>query len=248
MNYKSVYNQIILRAQTRILVGYKERHHIIPKCLGGDNSKTNLVDLTAREHYIVHWLLIRIYPNNSKLANAFWRMSTSKKFKLTSRMYQEAKNSQAKATSKLHKGKIVSQETGLKISNRKIGKKLSPLSETTKNKISVALMGKNKGKTFKQSQQTINKKRQALTGKKQSTNTCLKKSISMKGKNTASKTIEQRLNISKGKIHAFDLSGNFIGEYLNAVFASQELQISNNISAVVRGERKHCGGYTFKRI
>lgn len=34
---------------------YTEKHHIIPKSLGGDNSKTNLVVLTGRQHFICHW-------------------------------------------------------------------------------------------------------------------------------------------------------------------------------------------------
>jgi len=54
MNYKRIHDQIIERAKSRILEGYKERHHIIPKCMGGNNEKDNLVYLTAREHFIIH--------------------------------------------------------------------------------------------------------------------------------------------------------------------------------------------------
>jgi hypothetical protein len=39
MNYQKIYNQIIERAQNRILEGYVEKHHIIPKCLGGLDNK-----------------------------------------------------------------------------------------------------------------------------------------------------------------------------------------------------------------
>ena len=45
---------------------YKERHHIIPKCIGGTNDEDNLIDLYAREHFIAHKLLA-IETNNSKL-------------------------------------------------------------------------------------------------------------------------------------------------------------------------------------
>lgn len=38
---------------------YYETHHIVPRSMGGTNQKTNLVLLTAREHYIVHLLLVR---------------------------------------------------------------------------------------------------------------------------------------------------------------------------------------------
>jgi hypothetical protein len=74
MNYQRIYNQIIDRAKKRELEGYKERHHIIPKCMGGSNKKENLVELTAREHYICHLLLCRIHPNSQKLIYALTSM------------------------------------------------------------------------------------------------------------------------------------------------------------------------------
>jgi hypothetical protein len=39
---------------------YKERHHIIPGSLDGDDSKENLVSLSAREHFICHYLLVKM--------------------------------------------------------------------------------------------------------------------------------------------------------------------------------------------
>ena len=36
---------------------YKERHHILPKCMGGNDDESNLIDLYAREHYEAHKLL-----------------------------------------------------------------------------------------------------------------------------------------------------------------------------------------------
>ena len=81
---------------------YFEQHHIIPKCIGGTNNKSNLVLLTAREHFIAHWLLIRIYPDNRKLAHAFWAMCNLKGKSLdnrivpSSRTYMEAKEHRSK--------------------------------------------------------------------------------------------------------------------------------------------------------
>lgn len=40
--------------------GYYERHHIIPKFMGGNNEKNNLVKVTGKEHYILHLLLMKI--------------------------------------------------------------------------------------------------------------------------------------------------------------------------------------------
>lgn len=72
MNYKAIYDNLIKRASSRIIdsLAYYETHHIIPKCLGGSNDVTNLVKLTAREHYIAHLCLIKIYPGNAKLVKA----------------------------------------------------------------------------------------------------------------------------------------------------------------------------------
>ena len=74
MNYQKIHDAIINRARTRTLTDYKERHHIIPKCMGGTDTSENLVDLTAREHFIVHKLLCEIYPDNKKLNDAVWCM------------------------------------------------------------------------------------------------------------------------------------------------------------------------------
>ncbi len=53
---------------------YYEVHHIIPKCMGGDDSPNNLVALKFREHFLAHWMLYMAYPSNQKLANAFHYM------------------------------------------------------------------------------------------------------------------------------------------------------------------------------
>ena len=45
---------------------YYEKHHIIPKSIGGKNSSDNLVLLTAREHYICHLLLVKIVEDKNK--------------------------------------------------------------------------------------------------------------------------------------------------------------------------------------
>lgn len=66
-----MYDQLIVRGQNRHLEGYAEKHHIIPKCLGGTDESTNIVTLTTREHFIAHWLLHLMYPLDRKLAIAF---------------------------------------------------------------------------------------------------------------------------------------------------------------------------------
>lgn len=74
MNYKAIYYNIIGNAQNRFLEGYSEKHHILPKCMGGSNNKNNIAILTAKEHFICHKLLCKIYPLNDKLKYAYWLM------------------------------------------------------------------------------------------------------------------------------------------------------------------------------
>jgi hypothetical protein len=95
--YKKWYFSIIYNAQHRILPTdmYVEKHHIIPKSMGGDNTKLNLVQLTAREHYICHLLLIKITCGKDQYkmihaASSFLRWKTTnhdRTFKTSSRIY-----------------------------------------------------------------------------------------------------------------------------------------------------------------
>ena len=77
MDYKKIHDAIIDRAKSRSLPKetYTERHHIVPRCMGGDNNKTNLVRLTAEEHFVVHQLLVKMFPDNHKLVFALHRMT-----------------------------------------------------------------------------------------------------------------------------------------------------------------------------
>jgi len=70
MNYQKHYDLLIERAKQRNIKGYTEKHHIVPRCLGGADHTDNLVKLTAEEHYIAHQLLVKIYPTNRSLLHA----------------------------------------------------------------------------------------------------------------------------------------------------------------------------------
>ena len=97
MNYKKVYDNIIKNAQKQNRIKhqgiYLETHHIIPRCMGGDDKKTNLVNLTGTEHFICHKLLCKIYPVNNSLKFGFacmFRGAKNRNF-LTARQYQESR-------------------------------------------------------------------------------------------------------------------------------------------------------------
>lgn len=76
MDYQKHYTALIERAKVRTLIEHSEKHHILPKCMGGTDSPDNLAILTPEEHYVAHQLLVKIYPDNRKLLwalNAFTR-------------------------------------------------------------------------------------------------------------------------------------------------------------------------------
>lgn len=76
MNYRQHYDNLIARAAGRKCEGYVEKHHIVPRCMGGSDAADNLVKLTAREHFLAHQLLCKIHPDVSGLVFAFRRLST----------------------------------------------------------------------------------------------------------------------------------------------------------------------------
>lgn len=81
MDYQTIYNKIVTRGKT--LGKYNmnmERHHIIPRCMGGDNSDENLVYLTPREHFIAHQLLVKINKGHVGLIKSAAIMSKKTKF------------------------------------------------------------------------------------------------------------------------------------------------------------------------
>lgn len=97
--YTKWYFSIIDRAKSRCLVGYKERHHIIPRSLGGSNDVRNLVELTAKEHYIAHLLLpymVNDPDHRKKMWGALRCMSkliykTHRRYVGSARFYKKAK-------------------------------------------------------------------------------------------------------------------------------------------------------------
>lgn len=112
MDYKKIYYSIIEKAKTRTITEYNEEHHIIPKSLGGDNSKENKVKLTAREHFVCHWLLWKFSEGKDKIkmghAFGMMRYHDSKNRYYTSIGYEIAKKAHALSVSLHHKGKILS--------------------------------------------------------------------------------------------------------------------------------------------
>lgn len=132
MDYKRHYIKLIETRKNRPLQDgvYYEKHHIIPKALGGTNTPNNIVHLTAREHYIAHWLLYRIRPHSEKLSLAFWMMSfpgsqyVERTYRISSRAYAEAKEALAEANRKLNTGRKIKPEHLVKWTKNKNNSKV----------------------------------------------------------------------------------------------------------------------------
>lgn len=112
---------------------YSERHHIIPKCMGGGKDRFKIAVLTPEEHFLAHKLLVKIYPQDGKLKFALHAMTISNKYtrRANNKIYGKMKVELALEISRLHKNKIVSDESKRKMSVAK-SKKRGPLSEEHK--------------------------------------------------------------------------------------------------------------------
>jgi hypothetical protein len=156
--YTITYFNIIYRAQSRPVSSkvYTEKHHIIPKSLGGSNLLDNLVKLTAREHFVCHLLLIKMLTGGAKhkMAFALSRMLTSNKnhnrYFPSSRLYALSRKHRSDAISFTHKGIPESIESNAKRSLATKGIPRGPKSEEHKRNLSISKKGvpsKNKGGT-----------------------------------------------------------------------------------------------------
>lgn len=166
MKYQSIYNNIISNALTQNRKKYKgvyfEKHHILPKCLNGTNDKNNLILLTAKEHFIAHKLLTKIYPKSNGILFAYYAMVhfpskyRKKELSLCSRDYEYAKECfgiACKSRKVWNKGKtglyLCSKDTKKKLSIQSKGESNGMFnkkhSEDTKNKIGIKNSGDNNG-------------------------------------------------------------------------------------------------------
>lgn len=106
MNYLKIYDSIIINCKNRYLNEsiYCEKHHVLPKCLGGNDAADNIVKVTAKEHFVLHHLLAVGYQKLAevdvnytaramKLSAAFNRMCThnSDERKINARLFKCAR-------------------------------------------------------------------------------------------------------------------------------------------------------------
>ena len=244
MNYEKIYYQIIERSKTRHLEGYKEKHHVIPKCMGGSNEKENIVELTAREHFLCHCLLVEIYPLEQKLKYAVWTMATG---------FRKSKNSNFKTSSKTYerlkilfsnsiKGKpkpigFMSLETRIKISKSNIGR-ISSMKDKTHSIDTLIKMSKSRKKMVMTEERNKNISNSML-GKLKTEEHKLNMSICRLGKST--KRCKPVLQ--------YDLEENFIKEWNKIKEASiffNKPKDTSSITMCCLGKQKTAFGFKWK--
>lgn len=188
--YTKWYYSIIYRAKSRVVdqEKYYEKHHIIPKSLGGSNLKDNLVKLFPREHFICHLLLIKMTTglHKNKMSFALHIMSRKTKkhqrdYKISSKIYEFIKKNHIRALSErphCHKGKSYEEIYGKKRADEI----------------------KNKLKNITRTQESNDKRSAKLKGKKlppRSANHCAKLSF-IRSEENKSKLSEKRKGVSWG--------------------------------------------------
>ena len=219
MNYIEIHNYIINRAKNRIInKGYIEKHHIIPKCMGGKNHKKNIVKLTGREHYIIHQLLAKIYPNVEGFITSVIRMS---KQCVGSRAYKWLREKHAINTSKRMKGhkynlgRVRSYEEKINISQTMKG---IPKSLETKIKMSAAQLGNKKALGLIRGKMKYEHKQKMIQSK-----------------------------IKRVFINQYDSNGKFLKTFNSIYEAKKEINdIGNNIYKALKNNKLKCKNYYWR--
>lgn len=88
MNYQKIYSAFIadrrqIEDPTGLLDAYVEKHHILPRALGGDDSPENLIRLTPEDHFFAHLLLAKIHGGKMWAPIAFMVGGSRKDYKPT---------------------------------------------------------------------------------------------------------------------------------------------------------------------
>ena len=109
-----------------------ERHHIIPKSIGGLDENSNIAIVPVRVHFILHRLLIKMLYNPDhirKMNYALFMMMNTRNVKFTSREYEKIKTNHSawmKSNNPMHRKDVIDRRRGQK------------RSDSTKQKISQA--------------------------------------------------------------------------------------------------------------
>ena len=217
--YNIWYQNITQRAKNRHLETYTESHHIVPRSLGGRDEADNLVSLTAREHFICHWLLVKMTSgkDHHKMLNALHMMRAENPYqqryetKITARVYEAIKQEYAELQSKKYKGsgngfygKSHTLESRKKISQANKGR-IQPAHEKEKQK-AAWLKRKELGlerKGYSEEYKAERKKKYTgegnpMFGKTHSEETRAKQRAQARGRRQSAETIKKKADAIRG--------------------------------------------------
>jgi hypothetical protein len=193
--YSKVYFSTIEKAKQR---GWKkakgrERHHIIPQSLGGTNDNSNLVYLSCREHFLCHWLLVKMTKGESyhKMIYALMGMRAENEHHdryhtvFTARVYEKYRIEHAEYHSKLMKSKklVPWNKGGVEI--------------TIEHRANIKKAANNRNIDPIKQAEGQRKRVAKMLGRKQSEETCRNKSLALKGKPKGPMSEEQKIKISE---------------------------------------------------
>lgn len=232
MNYLIHYDRLILRARARVLHGYSERHHIVPRCIGGSNKQTNIVILTAREHYVAHQLLAKMYPNSMPLNSTVMLMAPrcggNRAFEWIRARHSEFQRERMRGV-QLRLNKRHSDATKAKISSSKRNKliRMTPSAIEARRKLALSKIGVPRSAT------TRAKIAIALTGRTHSAETRAKLSALWKGRHHSARSI---LKMSRAKIGT--KASEDTKAKLRAAWVNRKIRIAAGIEAHPRARTR----------
>jgi hypothetical protein len=181
MNHLKVYESLVKKFLNNPPSGYSEKHHIVPRCLGGSNEKNNIVRLPARYHFVAHILLAKIHGGS--LIHAAWMMSNNRHY--NSKKYSWLREQAAINSSLLNRGRKQTEDAKIKQIKAQSGKNNHFFGK------------KHSKKSLLKMSESHSGERHNMFGKKQSEFTKKKRSATMTG---MKKTDEHRRNLSISRI------------------------------------------------
>jgi hypothetical protein len=249
---------------------YYEKHHILPKSLGGTNLHSNLVLLTPKEHYVCHLLLTKMCKNTfhyQKMVRAWDLLSRLRGNNgyVTSAMYQELKTTMSKIKKEhmIKNNPTASIEVRQKISRankgRLVGDKNPSKRQDVKDKISRSLRGSGKTSNFGLNNgffgQQHSEETRKIISEKAKSRTNVPPPPQIGSKNHFAK--HYRVITPSGEVssvhcmkefaYAHDMCRYVIKEYLNKgpvpVLSFQRLYRVKNLS-----QKQNCQGYSFETM
>jgi hypothetical protein len=223
MNYKCHYDNLI---RTRKILNrkkyngsYYEDHHIIMKSMGGTDDKNNRLLLTAKEHYIAHYLLWKIYKNSQTALSFLYMCNDGNKtgIKISSRLYEEIRIECSKISSKNLKSQWNNPET--------------------RKKLSISNSIKNKGR--KHNDESRKNMSEAHKGIKPSQNNIEIRRLKMIGRKLSQETIDKIVSKTKGQKRSDELKRKLSEAAKHRKISKEtKLEMSRKMSELKKKPRK----------